>query len=164
MKIGFFGPRFNEKEELEKKLQQAGITSDVYFSEQVIDEEHLPENKNFDILCVFTDSTINAKVFESLPALKFIALEATGFDNIDLKAAGEKGVLVSNVPSYGENTVAEFTFGLILNLSRKIFECVDQVKEAGSFQLDSLSGFDLAGKTLGVVGKGPYRQTCHKNC
>jgi len=154
MKIGFFGPRFNKKEELEKKLRQAGITSDIYFSEQVIDEEHLPEDKNFDILCVFTDSTINAKVFESLPALKFIAVEATGFDNIDLKVASEKGVLASNVPSYGENTVAEFTFGLILNLSRKIFECVDQIKEIGNFRVDSLTGFDLNGKVLGVVGTG----------
>ena len=89
-----------------------------------------------------------------MPNLKCIATRSTGFDHVDLAAAAARGVSVSNVPSYGENTVAEFAFALLLTLSRKISQAYERVRETGSFSFEGLEGFDLYGKTLGVIGTG----------
>jgi len=83
-----------------------------------------------------------------------IATRSTGFDHIDLKAAKEKNIPIAYVPGYGDNTVAEFAFGLILNLSRKIYTGFDQIRETGSFSLEGLRGFDLNNKTIGIIGTG----------
>ncbi len=104
------------------------------------------------------DSTVGAEVLNGLPNLKFIATLSTGFDHIDLAAAAAKGIPVSSGPRGGDNPVAEFPFGLILALSRKIIRANRQVREEGSFGTDDLCGFDLAGKTLGVVGTGHIGQ------
>jgi len=82
-----------------------------------------------------------------------VATRSTGFDHVDTAAARERGVVVSNVPAYGENTVAEHVFGLILTLSRKIMQAYRRVSQ-GQLSLEGLMGFDLMGKTLGVVGAG----------
>ena len=100
------------------------------------------------------DSKIDRAVLDYLPNLKLIATRSTGFDHIDLSLCKERGVVVTNVPGYGENTVAEYAFALILCLSRKIFQSYHQVRETGSFSLEGLRGFDLDGKTLGVIGTG----------
>jgi D-lactate dehydrogenase len=107
-----------------------------------------------EVVSIFVDSVINEQVLASFPKLKLIATRSTGYDHIDLKACQARGVAVANVPSYGEDTVAEYTFALLLNLSRKVAESYDRVRETGSFDLDGLRGFDLKGKTLGVVGTG----------
>jgi D-lactate dehydrogenase len=86
-----------------------------------------------------------------------ITTRSTGFDHIDLAGAKEKKIIVCNVPFYGENTVAEHTFALILALSRRLPESVDRAKK-GDFSLDGLRGFDLKGKTLGIVGLGHIGQ------
>jgi D-lactate dehydrogenase len=83
-----------------------------------------------------------------------IATRSTGYDHINIEACKAKGVAVATVPSYGEETVAEYAFALMLTLSRKIFESYDRIKETGSFDLAGLRGFDLNGKTLGVIGTG----------
>lgn len=105
------------------------------------------------VLCTFIESPIGAAEMSRFPSLKLIATRSTGFDHIDLAAAEERGILVANVPSYGENTVAEFTFALILSLSRRIPEARTSVL-SGAFSPTGLRGFDLAGKTLGVIGCG----------
>ncbi|MBU6323296.1 hydroxyacid dehydrogenase [Patescibacteria group bacterium] len=107
-----------------------------------------------DALCIFIDSKIGASELERFPALKLIATRSTGFDHIDLAACAARGVAVASVPSYGENTVAEFAFALILALSRRIIEANDSVRDSGTFKQEGLRGFDLAGKTLGIVGGG----------
>jgi D-lactate dehydrogenase len=88
-----------------------------------------------------------------MPRLKFIATRSTGYDHIDLAACRARHVTVSNVPSYGENTVAEHTFGLILALSRNIHRAYVRTAR-GDFSLDGLMGFDLKGKTIGIIGAG----------
>ena len=98
-------------------------------------------------------SVADKKVINSLVSLKYITTRSTGFDHIDLKTCKRKNILVSNVPTYGENTVAEHTFALILALSRKIHLSWERTQK-GDFSLDNLRGFDLKGKTLGVVGTG----------
>lgn len=107
-----------------------------------------------EILCVFVNSLVGEEELKKLPNLKFIVTMSTGFDHINLKAAKEKGVLVSNVPSYGEHTVAEFAFALLLMLTRNMYEAHERVIKEGSFNADGLTGSDLFGKTIGVIGTG----------
>ncbi len=105
------------------------------------------------VLCTFIESHIGEKEMDRFPALKLIATRSTGFDHIDLAAAAARNITVANVPSYGENTVAEFAFALLLALSRRIIDADERVRE-GTFSPKDLRGFDLQGKTLGVVGCG----------
>jgi len=100
------------------------------------------------------EGRIGEAELKRFPHLKFIATRSTGFDHIDLAAAKAHGVTVANVPSYGEETVAEFAFALLLALSRRIIDADKRVRETGTFSTVGLRGFDLAGKTIGVVGCG----------
>ena len=150
MKIAFFNLENWEKEIAENYLKDQEIS----FFDYALNKDNLPEEKDFDIVSVFVDSEVDSKVLEALPQLKFIVTRSTGFDHIDLKACASKNILVSNVPAYGDNTVAEFTFGLMICLIRKIFLAYDRIKEIGSFSLEGLRGVDLKGKTLGVIGTG----------
>ncbi len=104
-------------------------------------------------LSVFIYSHVTREVLGCLPELKFIATRSTGYDHIDLEACRSRGIVVSNVPSYGENTVAEHTIALLLMLSRKVHQSVLQMR-SGRVDLAELTGFDLQGKTIGVVGAG----------
>jgi D-lactate dehydrogenase len=106
-----------------------------------------------EIVSPFIYSKLDAARLAKLPRLKLIATRSTGFDHIDVAECKKRGVTVCNVPSYGENTVAEHTFALILALSRKVHEAFVRVR-AGNFSLDGLRGFDLKDKTIGVVGAG----------
>ncbi|MDD2656180.1 MAG: NAD(P)-dependent oxidoreductase [Patescibacteria group bacterium] len=109
--------------------------------------------KDTEILGVFVDSKVDKNVFEALPKLKMIATFSTGFDHIDLKEAKKRKIPVCNVPTYGENTVAQHAMSLILALSRKLFQSVKIVKE-GVYDYHGLRGFDLKGKTIGIIGTG----------
>ena len=124
------------------------------FYEGKLDKDNLPQERDFEIISVFVGSSVSGEVINAFPSLKLITTRSTGFDHIDLKTAKEKNISVAYVPGYGDNTVAEFAFGLILTLSRKIYEAADRLKETCSFSLEGLRGFDLAGKTIGVVGTG----------
>lgn len=150
MKIAFFETENWEKEYLSSKLQG----NELNFFEEPLTKESIDKAMGFDIISPFIYSAVNKEALENLPGLKFISIRATGFDNVDAKTAKEKNIPVSNVPFYGENTVAEHTFALMLALSRKIYESVERTKKEGEFSVDGLRGFDLKGKTLGIVGMG----------
>ena len=150
MKIAFFELEGWEKPFLQNSLSEHEIS----FIDGKLDKDHLPNQKDADILSVFIGSQISPEVLQGFPNLKFITTRSTGFDHIDLKACQEKNILVANVPTYGANTVAEHAFALILGLSRKIYYSYERLRETGSFSLDGLRGFDLKGKTLGVIGTG----------
>lgn len=109
--------------------------------------------KNSDFIGIFIHSQINKEIIDKMPNLKFIATMSTGFNHIDFDACNKKGIIVSNVPSYGENTVAEHTFGLMLTLSRKLNLAMESTR-LNKFDAHGLMGFDLKGKTLGVIGAG----------
>ncbi len=150
MKIGFF-----ELEGWEEDIvRQALPGQELFFSREKINEDNLPEPKDLEGIVVFVNSKVTAKVIDSLPNLKLVATNSTGFDHIDIAACKAKGIKVVYVPGYGNNTVAEFAFGLILNLTRHIYAAIDNVKERDSFSLDNLRGIDLMGRTLGVIGTG----------
>lgn len=151
MKIAFFGLEKVDQDYFSKSFD--GVES-VFFEDN-LDENNIENIKDVEILCIFVDSEVNKDVIDALPNLKFIATRATGFNNIDIEYAKSKGIKVSNVPAYGANTVAEFTFGLILNLSRKLSKANNYVRESFDFNFfPMMEGFDLVGKTLGVVGTG----------
>lgn len=106
-----------------------------------------------EILAVFVESPVTKEIIRRLPRLKLIATMSTGYDHLDLAECKKRGIIVCNVPSYGDNTVAEHTFALILGLTRKLFLSVKRVKE-GQYDFHGLRGVDLKGKTIGVIGTG----------
>ncbi|HLD26187.1 MAG TPA: NAD(P)-dependent oxidoreductase [Candidatus Andersenbacteria bacterium] len=110
------------------------------------------------VVSVFSWSNIDAGVLNALPGLRHVATRSTGFDHIDVAACRARGVSVSNVPEYGVRTVAEHTFALMLALSRKILHCDNRTKKC-DFSRDGLRGFDLEGKTLGIIGCGKIGST-----
>jgi D-lactate dehydrogenase len=116
-------------------------------------EHVLKKNAPYEIISIFIYSRINAALLKRLPRLRMIATRSTGYDHIDLDACKKRGIVVCNVPFYGENTVAEHTFALILSLSRNIHRAYMRTIKT-DFSLEGLQGFDLKGKTLGVIGAG----------
>ncbi len=106
-----------------------------------------------EVLSTFITSKVGEAELAELPGLRLVATRSTGYDHVDLEAARRRGVAVCNVPVYGDNTVAEHTFALILSLSRKLRQTYERVRR-GELQVVDLEGFDLRGKTLGVVGTG----------
>lgn len=149
MKIAFFETEPWEKDYLQSRLK----SFDLMFFEGKLDEDNLKNITDINVLSPFVYSIIDKKIIDSLKSLKYIATRSTGFDHIDLKTCKKNNILVSNVPTYGENTVAEHTFALILALSRKIYLSLERTKQE-DFSIEGLMGFDLKGKTLGVVGTG----------
>lgn len=127
---------------------------EVHLSEACLSEGSLPEERGYTALSVFVSDDVTHKVLDAFPSLEFIATRSTGFDHVDLDACRERGIVVSNVPAYGKETVAEYAFALLISVSRKIPQAYDQVRETGSFDQKPLRGFDLFGKTIGIVGTG----------
>lgn len=152
-KIAFFELEQWEKEYLRDRLKNY----ELVFVDDHLNEDNAGQIKNADAIGIFIYSAVNRKVLEKLPALKLVATLSTGFDHIDLKECRKRKITVCNVPHYGENTVAEHTFALILNLTRKIHKAYERTVR-GDFTIDGLRGIDLQGKTLGVVGAGSIGQ------
>jgi D-lactate dehydrogenase len=123
------------------------------FTSDPLDENHLPAARDFDCLSPFVYSRLTEKVLAAFPQVRLVATRSTGYDHIDTKTCAHRAIAVANVPSYGENTVAEHTFALILSLSRNVHKSHRHAVE-GRVDLANLVGFDLKGKTLGVVGAG----------
>jgi len=115
--------------------------------------ETAADHGDADVVSTFIYSRLDRSVLERLPNLKLIATRSTGFDHIDLDHCAQNGVAVCNVPAYGDNTVAEHVFGLLLTLSHKLDQAIDRTRK-GDFSPRGLQGFDLEGKTFGVIGTG----------
>jgi len=106
-------------------------------------------------VCVFVNDIVDEQVLTALAAIgvRHVALRCAGFNHVDLDAAARLGIDVVRVPAYSPNAVAEHTIALILGLNRRLHRAYNRVRD-GNFSLDGLVGFDLAGKTVGVVGTG----------
>jgi D-lactate dehydrogenase len=149
MKIAFFEVQDWQKDYLKEKLPNAELS---FFGEP-LSADNIVSADDFEIISPFIYSQINKDIIKKLPNLKMLATRSTGFDHIDLTSAKQNKISVCNVPFYGENTVAEHTFALILALSRKLLESADRTR-VGDFSLEGLRGFDLKDKTLGIIGLG----------
>ena len=150
-KIAFLETSDWEREYLKKFPRFIALT-DLY--EEDLNLENVAKFKDYEIISCFINSQLSKEVLEKLPNLKFIATRSTGFDHLDLNVCKAKGVLVANVPGYGSHTVAEYTFGLLICLVRKIYDAYHRVRETGNFDLTGLKGRELFNKTLGVIGTG----------
>jgi len=108
-----------------------------------------------DAVCIFVNDVADEDVLEGLANLgvKYIALRCAGFNNVDLSAAARLGIKVARVPAYSPEAVAEFAVGMIMTVVRKYHKAYSRVRE-GNFLLDGLLGFNLSGKTVGIVGTG----------
>jgi D-lactate dehydrogenase len=151
--VEIYGTNDDEKNRLETHFKEHDIKANIkYFSEK-INPDNLSTSEA-QVLSVFVDSIVDAKVMDKFPNLALIVARSTGYDNIDLAEAKKRNILVCNVPSYGECTVAEYTFGLILMLSRKIHLSINKYIELGLTTNTNIRGFDLYDKTIGIIGTG----------
>ena len=151
MRIAVFGYEPWEREYL---AAHPPTDAELVFFDQPITPDKPVSDIDFEMLIVFVSSRVDEAVLAQFPKVRAVVTRSTGYDHIDLAACRARDVAVSNVPAYGESTVAEYTFALLLSLSRKIYLGYHQVRESGSFNVTNLRGFDLEGKTLGVVGTG----------
>jgi D-lactate dehydrogenase len=137
----------------EGRLRAALSGVECRFVEQVLSDQSVDQVGEATVVSVFIRSQVSRTVIESMANVRLIATRSTGYDHIDLAACRERGITVSNVPTYGENTVAEHAFSLILALSRRLGVVTRRISH-GDFSLRGLMGSDLRSKTLGVVGAG----------
>ncbi|MEM4367441.1 MAG: hydroxyacid dehydrogenase [Candidatus Aenigmatarchaeota archaeon] len=149
MKIVFYQTQKWEENYIKKKLKGHKII----FCKEILNEETAKLARDADAISIFIYSNVNKAVLDKMKKLKLVTTRSTGYDHIDLIECKRRGITVCNVPTYGENTVAEHTFALILSLSRKIHKSYLKTLR-NDFTIDGLEGFDLKGKTIGVIGAG----------
>ena len=149
MKIAFF-----EVQDWEQPLLEKGLADyEIRLFKEELSEANVDQVVDFEVVSVFIYSNLNSDVIDKLEKARLIATRSMGFDHIDLEACRRRGILVCNVPYYGEVTVAEHTFALILSLSRNIHDSYERTRQ-GDFTCEGVRGFDLNGKILGVLGTG----------
>jgi len=112
-----------------------------------------PCHEEADIVSIFIYSRLDSWTLKQLKKVRLIATRSTGYDHIDIDYCRDNGITVCNVPVYGSYTVAEHVFGLILLICHRLYESIDRTRK-GDFSQKGLRGFDLRGKTLGVIGTG----------
>ncbi len=155
MKIIFF---YNEDWEA-GYIKERVLGQEISFLKGTIADYPDLRDNEATLLSIFVNSRIGKNALDHFPNLKHIVTRSTGFDHIDSDETRARGISVSYVPAYGQNTVAEFSFALLLTLSRKILLCEKRVRNENLFsQTEELRGFDLDGKTIGVVGTGRIGQ------
>ncbi len=126
---------------------------ELLFFDAPLTAKNMTEAADADAVTVFIHSKVDEAALADLPKVRLIATRSMGFDHIDLAACRKRGITVSRVPAYGDRTVAEYAFALILALSRKICQAAEGTKR-GLSDYRGLQGFDLSDKTLGLVGGG----------
>lgn len=159
MKIAFFGVKSWEREIIEREIINLEATGVGIFSKELHEDIELA--KKYDVVSVFVYSKLDKKVLDQLPNLKMVATRSTGIDHIDSQECKKRKIEVFNVPSYGENTVAEYTIALLLAVAKRIVPAHQSVEE-GEFSPEGLTGIDIFGKTLGIVGVGRIGQNVIK--
>ena len=152
MRVAVFSSRTYDRQFLE--TANAG-RHDLHFVEPRLTPATALLAEGAAVVCLFASDRADAEAVARLSDLgvQLIALRSAGFNNVDLAAAQAAGILVCRVPAYSPHAVAEHTFALILALVRKVHRAYNRVRE-GNFSLEGLLGFDLAGKTMGIIGVG----------
>ncbi len=153
MRVAVFSSKLYDREFLQAANERHG--HELVFLEPRLTPATTPLGAGSPAVCVFVNDQLSAGVLEALAAggTELIALRSAGFNHVDLEAAAELGLTVVRVPAYSPHAVAEHAVGLILTLNRKFHRAYNRVRE-GNFALEGLVGFDLHGRTVGVVGTG----------
>ncbi|RXG25465.1 2-hydroxyacid dehydrogenase [Leeuwenhoekiella marinoflava] len=153
MKVAFFSTKKYDQDFFEK------INSDnkhqLTFFETALNVHTASLAQDFEAVCVFVNDDLNKKNLEKLAdcGIKLIALRCAGFNNVDLAAAAENNITIVRVPAYSPQAVAEHAVALMLTLNRKTHKAYNRVRE-NNFSLEKLTGFNIYGKTVGVIGTG----------
>lgn len=152
MKIAVYSFHKFEKPFLEKV--NAG-KHEMQFLDMRLSRETAPLSTGAEAVCLFVSDDASAPVLELLhqQGIRFIAMRSAGFNNVDIEKAGQSGIRVARVPAYSPYAVAEHAVALMLALNRKLIRAHNRVMEQ-NFSLDGLTGFDLNGKTAGIIGTG----------
>jgi len=146
---------FTEVEPWEQKiLEHAFRDHQLLFTSKSVNDCNLIFYRQIDILSIFVHSSIDKTILQSLPNLKLIVTRSTGTDHIDVITAKAINVTVYNMPTYASQAVAEYTFGLLLSLARKIHLAYCRIQTEHTFSHEGLEGFELQGKTIGIIGLG----------
>ncbi len=153
MKVAVFSTKPYDQEFLAAANATVGHALTFYEPRLTAQTRSLAEGH--EAVCAFVNDQIDAQVLLGLAGqgVRLVAMRCAGFNNVDLQAAGQLGVTVTRVPAYSPHAVAEHTVGLILALARKLHKAYNRVRE-GNFALEGLLGFDLHGRTVGVIGTG----------
>jgi D-lactate dehydrogenase len=151
MKIAFFSTQPYDKEYFDRYNTQ----HEIIFFEARLNEQTVNLARGCDAVCAFVNDQLNAGVLNALKemGIRIIAQRCAGFNNVDLVTARQIDITVVRVPAYSPHAVAEHALALIMTLNRKTHKAYNRVRE-GNFSLDRLTGFDLFGKTVGVIGTG----------
>ena len=152
MKLAFFDAKPYDKTAFDKYAEENGIK--IKYFETKLNEDTVDLSKGYDGVCVFVNDTVNSIVIDKLCSfgIQFVALRCAGFNNVDMKYAFGK-IHVLRVPAYSPYAVAEHTMALLLTSIRRIHKAYIRTKDF-NFSLSGLTGFDLYGKTVGVIGTG----------
>ena len=134
-------------------FERANLRCRVTFVGEPLSPENVANFAHAELISTFIYSDLSRRTLAQLKQLKLIATRSTGVDHIDLDYCREAAIAVCNVPTYGENTVAEHVFALLLAISHRLPEAMERVR-SGRFSPEGLEGFDLKGRTIGVVGVG----------
>jgi len=154
VRLAVFGNKHWVKDHFDPYNEAHNKFEIVYF-DVALSAQTVSLAKGFDAVCIFVNDTANAQVIDGLAdaGIKLIALRCAGFNNVDLVRAQEKNITILRVPAYSPNAVAEHAVALMMTLNRHIHKAYNKVRE-GNFAIDGLLGFDVYGKTVGVVGTG----------
>lgn len=152
MRIAVFSTKPYDSKYL--KIANAG-EHDLVFFEARLSLESIPLAMGADAVCAFVNDDLCGEVILALAdcGVRLIALRSAGFNHVDLAAAEAAGIAIARVPAYSPHAVAEHTVAMMLTLNRKTHRAYNRVRE-GNFALEGLLGFDLHGKTVGIVGTG----------
>ena len=151
MKIAFFSTKAYDREFFDRYVS----THEITYFEAPLNEQTVNLAAGCEGICAFVNDKLNAAVLSALKKLgiHLVALRCAGFNNVNIESAKLNGITVVRVPAYSPYAVAEHALALILALNRKTHKAYNRVRE-GNFSLDRLTGFDLHGKTVGVIGTG----------
>lgn len=155
MDVTIFSTRSYDRRFLDMANDAAQVPHQLRYLEARLTLESAALAQGADAVCVFVNDVLDRPVLEVLAdgGTRMVALRSAGFNHVDLDAAIELGIAIGRVPAYSPDAVAEHTVGLILTLNRKIHRAYARVRE-GNFALDGLLGFDLKGRTVGIIGLG----------
>ena len=153
MKTAVFNTKPYDRRFLDEVNRKFG--KDLIYFEPKLNVETALLASQFETVCAFVHDDLQAHVLKLIAGggTRFIAMRCAGYNNVDLRAAKALGLKVARVPAYSPHAVAEHAVGLILDLNRRIHRAFSRVRE-GNFALEGLLGFDLFGKTVGVIGTG----------
>ncbi len=151
--IAFFDTKPYDESSFTEKNKEFGF--DIRYYKGHLNRNNVILTQGADAVCIFVNDTADAEIIRILAAngVKLIALRCAGFNNVDLNAAAEAGIAVVRVPAYSPYAVAEYTVALMLSLNRKIHRASWRTRD-GNFSLHGLMGFDMYGKTAGIIGTG----------